>query len=38
MECYLLSEPKARGYREHMLRIKVCIKKRYVLGIRTKTS
>ena len=27
MECYLLSEPKARGYREHMLRIKVCIKK-----------
>ena len=27
MKCYLLSEPKVRGYRKHMLRIKVCLNK-----------
>ena len=32
MECYLLSEPKIRGYAGFMAG------KRYVLGIRTKIS
>ena len=34
MECYLLSKPKIRGYRKHMLSL--WLKKGYVLDIRTK--
>ena len=35
MECYLLSEPKIRGYRNRVLSLAA---KEYVLGIRTKIS